>query len=132
MNYGFEQEKATEGLEEVRGRPWAKPLSSALRIGSRVVKNLEGFVPGASILEGALSFGASILNPETTLEGLQKGLIEIKEVINDDAGTKATLNKLVAKEKERAASLAKTELKMKENLTQIYNLLVDSRFRVSP
>ena len=89
-------------------------------------------MPGASILEGALSFGASILNPETTLEDLQKGLIEIKEVINDDAGTKATLNKLVAKEKERAASLAKTETKMKENLTQIYDLLVDSRFRVSP
>ena len=89
-------------------------------------------MPGASILEGALSFGASILNPETTLEDLQKGLIEIKEVINDDAGTKATLNKLVAKEKERAASLAKTEAKMKENLTQIYDLLVDSRFRVSP
>ena len=96
------------------------------------MKNLEGFVPGASILEGALSFGASILNPETTLEDLQKGLIEIKEVINDDAGTKATLNKLVAKEKERAASIAKTEAKMKENLTQIYDLLVDSRFRVSP
>ena len=89
-------------------------------------------MPGASILEGALSFGASILNPETTLEDLQKGLIEIKEVINDDAGTKATLNKLVAKEKERAASIAKTEAKMKENLTQIYDLLVDSRFRVSP
>ena len=89
-------------------------------------------MPGASILEGALSFGASLLNPETTLEDLQKGLIEIKEVINDDAGTKATLNKLVAKEKERAASLAETEAKMKENLTQIYDLLVDSRFRVSP
>ena len=73
-----------------------------------------------------------MLNPETTLEDLQKGLIEIKEVINDDAGTKATLNKLVAKEKERAASIAKTEAKMKENLTQIYDLLVDSRFRVSP
>ena len=53
-------------------------------------------------------------------------------MINDDAGTKATLNKLVAKEKERAASLAKTEAKMKENMTQIYDLLVDSRFRVSP
>ena len=126
-----EQEKATEGLEEVREKPWAKPLGSALRLGSSVVKNLEGFVPGASILEGALTFGASLLNPETTLEDLKKGLIEIKDVINDDASTKAALNRLVLREKERATSFADAEAKLKENLNQTYNLLVDSRFRVS-
>ena len=127
----FKQEKANEGLEEVRGKEWAKPLSSALRVGSTIVKNLEGFVPGASVLEGALSFGASLLNPETTLDDLKKDLIEIKEVINDNASTKAALNQLVLREKEKAVSFAEAEAKLKEDLNQTYNLLVDQRFRVS-
>ena len=88
----FVQEKASDGLEEVRLKPWAKPLSSALRAGAFAAKNLEGFVPGASILEGALSFGASILNPETTLEDLQKGLVEVKE---DCEGTQDAVSDLM-------------------------------------
>ena len=115
----------------MRGKEWAKPLSSTLRVGSTIVKNLEGFVPGASILEGALSFGASLLNPETTLDDLKKDLIEIKEVINDNASTKAALNQLVLREKEKAVSFAEAEAKLKEDLNQTYNLLVDQRFRVS-
>ena len=108
----FVQEKASDGLEEVRLKPWAKPLSSALRAGAFAAKNLEGFVPGASILEGALSFGASILNPETTLEDLQKGLVEVKEGCE---GTQAALKRLLLREKERAIAFANTEAEMRDN-----------------
>ena len=64
-------------------------------------------MPGASILE-ALSFGASILNPETTLEDLQKGLVEVKE------GCEGT--------QEEASAFANTEAEMRDNLDQTYNL----------
>ena len=86
-------------------------------------------MPGASILEGALSFGASILNPETTLEDLQKGLVEVKESCE---GTQAALKSLLLREKERAIAFANTEAEMRDKLNQTYNLMVDSRFRVSP
>ena len=92
-------------------KPWAKPLSSALRVGAFAAKNLEGFVPLASTLE-ALSFGASILNPETTLEDLQKGLVEVKESCE---GTQAALKSLLLREKERAIAFANTEAEMRDN-----------------
>ena len=107
----FVQEKASDGLEEVRLKPWAKPLSSALRVGAFAAKNLEGFVPGASILE-ALSFGASILNPETTLEKLHKDLVKVKEGCE---GTQAALKRLLLREKERAIAFATTEAEMRDN-----------------
>ena len=75
-------------------------------------------MPGASILEGALSFGASILNPETTLEELQMDLVKVKEGCG---GTQ-----------EEAIAFANTEAEMRDNLDQTYNLMVDPRFRVSP
>ena len=57
-----------EGLEKVRAKPWASPLGKALEVSSKVVGAVEGFVPGANIIGGALSFGATLLNPEPTLE----------------------------------------------------------------
>ena len=47
-------------------------------------------------------------------------------------GTQAALKRLLLREKERAIAFAKTEAEMQDKLNQTYNLMVDSRFRVSP
>ena len=57
---------------------------------------LEGFVPGANIIGGALSFGATLLNPEPSLEDLRKELREIKEDIRQN--TKAATVRALEKE----------------------------------
>ena len=78
-----------EGLEKVRSKPWAEPLGKALEASGKIVGAVEGFVPGANIIGGALSFGATLLNPEPSLEDLRKELREIKEDIRRTASQAA-------------------------------------------
>ena len=70
-----------EGLEKVRAKPWATPLGKALETSGKILSFVDCFVPGASIIGGALSFGATLLNPEPAKEDLEKQLSELKEEI---------------------------------------------------
>ena len=70
-----------ESLEKVRAKPWASPLGKALEVSSKVVGAVEGFVPGANIIGGALAFGATLLNPEPSMADLQKDLGDIKALL---------------------------------------------------
>ena len=45
-----------EGLEKVRAKPWAEPLGKALEVSGKIVGAVDGFVPGAKYVGGALSF----------------------------------------------------------------------------
>ena len=94
-----------ESLEKVRAKPWASPLGKALEVSSKVVGAVEGFVPGANIIGGALAFGATILNPEPSMEDLQKELRDIKGILK---GTNS-----------RAAqqALEKVQLELEEKIT---------------
>ena len=70
-----------EALDKVRAKPWAEPLGKALQASSKIVGAVDGFVPGANVIGGALSFGATLLNPEPSVEDLQKQLREIKDTL---------------------------------------------------
>ena len=76
-----------EGLEKVRSKPWAEPLGKALEVSSEIVGAVDGFVPGANIIGGALSFGATLLNPEPSVEDLHKQLKEIQDTIEGSSNT---------------------------------------------
>ena len=76
-----------EGLERVRAKPWAEPLGKALEVTRKIVESVEGFVPGANIIGGALSFGATLLNPEPSVDDLQKQLREIKDTIEGSSNS---------------------------------------------
>ena len=93
-----------EGLEKVRAKPWASPLGKALEVSSKVVGAVEGFVPGANIIGGALSFGATLLNPPTSMEDLQKELRDIKATLE---GTSSRAGKL---------ALEKVQLELEERI----------------
>ena len=70
-----------ESLEKVRSKSWATPLGKALEVSSKVVGAVDGFLPGANIIGGALAFGATLLNPEPSMEDLQKELRDIKALL---------------------------------------------------
>merc|ERR1711962_264710 len=70
-----------ESLEKVRSKSWATPLGKALEVSSKVVGAVDGFLPGANIIGGALAFGATLLNPEPSMEDLQKELRYIKALL---------------------------------------------------
>ena len=68
-----------ESLKKVQEKPWAEPLGEALEVSAKIVEGLRNFVPGANMIGGALSFGATLLNPQPTLKDLQQQLSEIKK-----------------------------------------------------
>ena len=80
-----------EGLEKVRAKPWAEPLGKALEASGKIVGAVDGFVPGANIIGGALSFGATLLNPEPSPKDLLKELREIREAIEGSKNATMTL-----------------------------------------
>ena len=93
-----------EGLEKVRAKPWATPLGKALQVSGKIVGAVDGFVPGAKYLGGALSFGATLLYPEPTPQELQEQLRDIKATIE------GTSNKFVVQ------ALEKAQLELEEKI----------------
>ena len=70
----------------------------------KIVGAVDGFVPGAKYLGGALSFGATLLYPEPTPQELQEQLREIK------AGKEGTSNEFVIQ------ALEKAQLELEEKI----------------
>ena len=75
------KKRVDEGLEKVRAKPWAEPLGKALVTTSSIVDALGNFVPGLGVIGGALSFGATVLNPVPTPQELMKEIQEIKKMM---------------------------------------------------
>ena len=96
-----------EALEKVRAKPWATPLGKALKVTGNIVEAVDGFVPGAKFLGGALSFGATLLNPELIPQDLQDQLNDIKASIEANQGHKVVVQ-----------SLEKTQIELEEKVAR--------------
>ena len=70
-------------LKKVQEKPWAEPLGQVLGVTGQIVETCGNFIPGAGLIGGALSFGASLLNPEPTLEDLKKQMIQMENSLKD-------------------------------------------------
>ena len=113
------------GLEKVRAKEWAAPLGKALGTSGDILSFVGEFVPMAGIIGGALSFGATLLNPEPDL---QKQLGEIKT----DFGEIKTDMERMFKDVERSNQSLEDELtKMKGLMSQTFDIALAIRFKVS-
>ena len=83
-----------DGLARIQEKSWAEPLGKGLGVGAKIVDCMGSFVPGAGILGGAMALGASLLNPEPSMEDLQKDLQDIKEQLSDDSLSRALVRAL--------------------------------------
>ena len=81
-------------------KSWAEPLGKALAVSSTIVDGLGHFVPGVGVIGGALSFGATLLNPQPSLKDLQKQLIDIQATLVDGALSKTIMMVLQKEKKE--------------------------------
>ena len=121
-----------EGLEKVRSEPWAEPLGKALEVSGKIVGAVESFVPGANIIGGALSFGATLLNPEPSIQDLQKELQDIKEEIRRSASQAAVRalekeqrdleNKIANPPEEITKEFGEVKIAMKRMLKEVEHL----------
>ena len=90
-----------EALEKVREKPWAEKLGKVLEVSSTIVESVGGFVPGASVIGGALSFGATLLNgAEPSLKELKSDLNDIKKQLEDGLSNKVAERALPREKKE--------------------------------
>ena len=81
-------------MDKIRNKTWAEPLGKVLATGATIANTMEGFIPGLSFVGGALSLGATILNPEPGPVELQQDLQEIKQMLNENTQPKLVLKAL--------------------------------------
>ena len=87
------KEQVDATLAKLQAQTWAEPLGKVLATGATIANTMEGFIPGLSFMGGALSLGATILNPEPGPAELQQDLQEIKQMLNENAQPKLVLYK---------------------------------------
>ena len=73
-------------LAKVRGQTWSEPLGRACTVTAGIASGLGTFVPGFGIVGGALSLGASLLNPSATMNDVKRGKGE-NEANNSGTGS---------------------------------------------
>jgi len=108
-----------EGLEKIREKEWAEPLGKGLAIGASIVNGMGSFLPGAGILGGAMSLGASLLHPEPTLEELREELLEIKQILKDDSKSKAATRSAQRQKKDIEEMIENPSGEIKSNFAEI-------------
>ena len=92
-------------LEKISACQWKTSLGKALVDGEKIANGYEKFEPGASILRGAIAYGALLLNPESSLENLQKERDNLKYKLE-----KITLSDQKPKLKEMLGNKLKTKI----------------------
>ena len=69
--------KGKAKLEEIQKKEWAEPTGTALKAAASVVSLIPP--PVGNVLKGALSLGATVLNPDPSLADLRRAKEEIKD-----------------------------------------------------
>ena len=108
-----------KSLAKVRAKPWAEPLGKTLEISSKIVDGLGCFVPGVSALGGALSFGATLLNPEPSNKDLQKDLQVIKDALGDLGLHQVLKTSMLKEQKSLEARIANPEGEIRANFAEV-------------
>ena len=69
--------KGKAKLEEIQKKEWAEPTGTALKAAASAVSLIPP--PVGNVLKGALSLGATVLNPDPSLADLRRAKEEIKD-----------------------------------------------------
>ena len=106
-----------EKLNKVRSQPWAQPLSTALETTGKLLGLIEGFVPGGKIIGGALSFAATLLDPQSPGFDVQTGLGQV------EAGIHTDIERIFTEVESSNKNIA-------EEMTKTKDIIVDANFKV--
>ena len=126
-------------LAKVRGQTWSEPLGRACTVTAGIASGLGTFVPGFGIVGGALSLGASLLNPSATMNDVKRGKGENEannsgtgssEVKKDMEEVHAEVNELI-KDIQRFSQSVDQEIKdIKDVVNRTFDIVVDTRYKV--
>ena len=131
-------------LEKIQKKPWAEPLGKALEVSSKIVKGAESFVPGAGVIGGALSFGATLLNPTPSLKDLQNELQQVQDALQKSGSQNEVMMRALLREQadikqrilhpeaEIKSNFKEIKGEMKEVLKMVYETSVKMAGTVGP
>merc|ERR1711971_994692 len=122
-------------LAKVRGQTWSEPLGRVCMVTAGVASGLGTFVPGFGIVGGALSLGASLLNPSATMNDVERGKggtnsgTGSSEVKEDMEEVNAEVNELI-KDVQRFSQSVGGEIKdIKDVVSRTFDIVVDTRYK---
>ena len=115
-----------EKLEKVRSQPWAQPLSSALETTGKLLGLFEDFVPGGKLIGGALSFGATLLNPAASRFDVKTGLAEV------EAGIRIEFKGIHTEMERVFTEVESSNKRVAEAIMKTKDMIVDLNFKVRP
>ena len=103
-----------DNLEKLREKPWASKLGLALSETGKLVSAAGNFIPGLGLVGGALSLGATLIDPPASLQDI-KQLKKSLETISEDV-TRATITRKIEDMEERINS---QQSEVREDLGQV-------------
>ena len=112
------------GLKKVRSKPWAEPLGKALEVSGKIFKVFDGFVAGAYLIGGALSLGATLLNPQPSMRDLQK------EIKKESEEVKVNVERILKEVVHSNNTMTEQMTKLKDLISRTFQIVADIRYKV--
>ena len=120
-----------ETLEKIQKKPWAEPLGKTLEVTGKIVEGVGSFVPGAGVIGGALSFGATLLNPTPSLKDLQNDLKQVQEALEGSSSQSEVLMRALLREQaEIKQKISHPEPEIKGNFEEVKSEMKENFKRV--
>lgn len=77
-------------MEKLRDKPWASKLGLALSETGKLVSAAGNFIPGLGLVGGALSLGATLIDPPPSLDDINQLKKSLETITEDVARTTIT------------------------------------------
>ena len=91
-------------MEKLRGKPWASRLGLVLSETGKLVSAAGNFVPGLGLVGGALSLGATLIDPPPSLQDIQTLKKSLETIAVDNSVVRAAITKSIEDMEERMNS----------------------------
>ena len=113
----------------MRAKEWAAPLGKVLQTSGVILSTMGKLgLPGANIIGGALSIGATLLNPKPLKEDMQ---MELSEIQTDISEVKTDMKRILKEVEHSNTAMVEEMSKMKSLISQTFHIVVDTRYKVS-
>ena len=93
-----------DNLEKLRDKPWASKLGMVLSETGKLVSAAGNFVPGLGLVGGALSLGATLIDPPPSIQDIQQLKKSLETIGEDNSVVRAAITKSIEDMEERMNS----------------------------
>ena len=93
-----------DNLEKLRDKPWASKLGLVLSETGKLVSAAGNFVPGLGLVGGALSLGATLIDPPPSLQDINQLKKSLDTIAEDNSAARTAITRSIEDMEERMNS----------------------------